>query len=69
MVTRPQPRGIDRDITVLQTILREHGGFLGVGALVVVPGEVRAGDRLLDLGSTERRRGPGNPVAKQERSR
>lgn len=52
MVTRPQPGGIDRDLAVLKTVLRERDGFLGVGALVVSPGELRVGDEVIDLGST-----------------
>lgn len=50
MVTRPQPRGIDRDLDVLRTVARESEGFLGVGALVASPGEIRLGDELKELG-------------------
>lgn len=49
MVTRPQPGGIERDLTVLRTVARDHGGFLGVGAVVVTPGELRAGDEVQPL--------------------
>ena len=45
MVTRPQP-GLDRDLDVLKSILADHGGNLGVGALVVEPGMIRIGDLL-----------------------
>jgi uncharacterized protein len=50
MVTRPQPGGIERDLSVLKTVLRETDGFLGVGAVVVTPGELRVGDEVTDLG-------------------
>ena len=50
MITRPQPGGIERDPGVLRTVLREHDGFLGVGALVVTAGEVRVGDEVTDFG-------------------
>jgi uncharacterized protein YcbX len=50
MVTRPQPGGIERDLTVLKTVNRETDGFLGVGAIVAAPGEQRLGDELVDLG-------------------
>jgi uncharacterized protein len=46
MVTRPQPGGIERDLTVLKTVVRERDGFLGVGAMVATPGEVRLGDEV-----------------------
>jgi uncharacterized protein YcbX len=52
MVTRPQPGGIERDLEVLKTVLRERDGFLGVGALVVSPGQLHVGDELIDLGPT-----------------
>lgn len=44
MVTRPQPGGIDRDLSVLRTINAERGTFLGIGALVPKPGLVTVGD-------------------------
>jgi uncharacterized protein YcbX len=47
MTTRPQPGGIERDLDVLRTINRERDGYLAVGALVVRPGTVRVGDRVL----------------------
>jgi hypothetical protein len=31
-------------------VLRETDGFLGVGAVVVTPGELRVGDEVTDLG-------------------
>jgi uncharacterized protein YcbX len=46
MVTRPQPGGIERDLDVLRTILRERAGDLAVGALVAGPGTVRVGDEI-----------------------
>ena len=46
MVTRPQPGGIERDLDVLRTVLRERGGNLSVGAVVPQPGPVRVGDRI-----------------------
>lgn len=50
MVTRTQPGGIDRDLGVLRTVMRECDGFLGVGALVAAPGEMQVGDEVRDLG-------------------
>jgi hypothetical protein len=46
MTTRPQPDGIERDLTVLRTIARERDACLAVGALVMRPGRVRVGDAL-----------------------
>jgi uncharacterized protein YcbX len=46
MTTRPQPGGIERDLDVLRTINREHGGMLCIGALVVEPGRLAVGDAL-----------------------
>ncbi|MDQ3454342.1 MAG: MOSC N-terminal beta barrel domain-containing protein [Actinomycetota bacterium] len=46
MVTRPQPDGIDKDLTVLRTIHRERGSCLAIGAVVAGPGTVRVGDEL-----------------------
>ena len=40
MTTRPQPGGIERDLDVLRTINAERATHLGVGTLVVTPGEV-----------------------------
>jgi uncharacterized protein YcbX len=48
MVTRPQP-GIDRDLDVLRAIIRDRSGFLAVGALVGVPGELAVGDEVVSL--------------------
>ncbi len=50
MVTRAQPGGIERDLGVLRTVMRECEGFLGIGALVACPGEMELGDDLRDLG-------------------
>jgi uncharacterized protein YcbX len=52
IITRPQPGGIQRDLGVLKTVLRENDGFLGVGALVVGPGQLQVGDEVIDLGAT-----------------
>jgi len=46
MVTRPQPGGIDRDLSVLRTIARQRASLLAVGALVTHPGILRVGDEL-----------------------
>ena len=46
MVTRPQPDGIDRDLSVLRGIARERAACLAVGALVTHAGIVRTGDEL-----------------------
>jgi uncharacterized protein YcbX len=46
MTTRPQPGGIERDLTVLRTIARERDACLAVGALVIRPGRVSVGDGL-----------------------
>jgi uncharacterized protein YcbX len=47
MTTRPQPGGIERDLSVLRTITAERGGSLGIGALVRTPGSIAVGDELL----------------------
>jgi uncharacterized protein YcbX len=46
VTTRPQPGGIERDLDVLRTVNRDRAGNLGVGALVVVPGEIAIGDEI-----------------------
>lgn len=46
VTTRPQPGGIERDPHVLRTIIREEDGCLGVGAVVVRPGEIAVGDTV-----------------------
>jgi uncharacterized protein YcbX len=48
MVTRAQPGGIERDLDVLRTVLRDSEGFLGVGAVVATPGEISVGDLVTD---------------------
>lgn len=45
MVTRGQP-GLDRDLSVLKRINHDRMGSLGVGALVVLPGEFSVGDSI-----------------------
>ena len=47
MTTRAQPGGLERDLGVLRTIAREREARLAVGGLVVRPGTVRVGDRLI----------------------
>lgn len=49
MVTRPQPNGIERDLSILKTINNEMDTFLGIGALIPQPGPIATGD-LLSLG-------------------
>ena len=50
MTTRQQPGCIERDLSVMRTIAREHNARLAVGALVSQPGLVRVGDiRKLEL--------------------
>lgn len=44
MTTRAQPGGIERDVDVLRTIIRERANNLGIGTLVRSPGDVRVGD-------------------------
>ena len=46
MTTRPQPGGLDRDLDVLRTIHREHGGCLAVGAVVGRAGTIAVGDAV-----------------------
>ncbi len=46
MTTRPQPGGIERDLDVLRTINAERDTWLGVGTLVVTPGQIAVGDEL-----------------------
>jgi uncharacterized protein YcbX len=46
MVTRPQAGGIERDLDVLRTILKEREGNLSVGAVVAREGAVRVGDSV-----------------------
>jgi len=45
MVSRPQP-GIDRDLGVLKTIIRERDNQLGIGAVVSTPGVITVGDEF-----------------------
>jgi len=46
MVSRPQP-GIERDLGVLKTIIRERNNQLGVGATVASSGHIDVGDVVL----------------------
>ena len=50
MVTRAQPAGIERDLDVLRTVLRDSEAFLGIGAVVAAPGEIRVSDVVAELG-------------------
>ncbi|MBK5221288.1 MAG: MOSC N-terminal beta barrel domain-containing protein [Acidimicrobiia bacterium] len=50
MVTRPQPDGIRRDLTVLKRINAERASLLGIGALVRSPGPLAIGDQLAPSG-------------------
>ena len=43
MVTRPQPQ-LTRDLDIYRTLLRSHGGTLGVWSAIVTPGKVRLHD-------------------------
>lgn len=45
MVARPQP-GIERDLDVLKTIIRERANQLGVGATVSSSGAIAVGDEM-----------------------
>ena len=44
MVTRSQPAGVSRDLSVLRTIAQERRNRLAIGALVSEPGTVSVGD-------------------------
>lgn len=46
MTTRPQPGGIERDLSVLKTINAERGSNLAVGAVIVESGPVAVGDEV-----------------------
>ena len=46
ITTRPQSGGIERDLDVLRTINAERETFLGVGTLVVIPGQLSVGDEV-----------------------
>lgn len=46
VVTRPQPDGIERDLSVLKTVHAELDGDLGVGGVIVTPGRIAVGDRV-----------------------
>ena len=50
MVTRPQP-GLERDLSVLTTILKADITTLSVGATVEVAGAVRVGDKVVTVPS------------------
>ncbi len=49
MVTRPQP-GLDRNLEVLKTLIRERDNHLAVGGLVTEPGRIQVGDELTMAG-------------------
>jgi uncharacterized protein YcbX len=46
MTTRPQPGGIERDLSVLRTIAQDRDACLAIGAVVKTPGDIRVGDVL-----------------------
>ena len=46
MTTRAQPGGVERDLGVLRTIIKDLGNELGVGALVDHEGQIGIGDEL-----------------------
>ncbi len=46
VVTRPQPDGVVRDLSVLKQVNAELGGNLGVGGTIVTPGRVAVGDAV-----------------------
>ncbi len=46
MTTRAQPGGIDRDVDVLRTIIRDCANNLGIGARVQTPGLIHVGDTI-----------------------
>ncbi len=46
VVTRPQPEGIDRDLSVLKTVNAELEGNLGVGGTIDTPGRIAVGDQI-----------------------
>lgn len=50
MVTRPQP-GLERDLSVLKTILKSDVTTLSVGAIVTTPGAARVGDEIVAVAS------------------
>ena len=52
MTTAAQP-GIERDLRVLKTIVREHATNLGAFASVEQPGLVRVGDPVVLLDRAE----------------
>jgi uncharacterized protein YcbX len=45
MVTRAQP-GIERDLSVLKTIIAERDNKLGIGGVVTTPGPIAVGDEV-----------------------
>jgi uncharacterized protein YcbX len=49
VTTRPQPRGIRRDLDVLRAVRRDRDGHLGVGALVARAGAIAVGDAVTVL--------------------
>ena len=46
VVTRPQPTGVERDLSVLKQVNAELGGNLGVGGTIVTPGTIAVGDSI-----------------------
>lgn len=51
VVTRPQPDGVERDLSVLKTVNAELDGNLGVGGTIDTPGRIAVGDDIGVVGS------------------
>ncbi len=52
VVTRPQPNGVERDLSVLKTVNNELDGNLGVGGTIDTPGKLAVGDPVSALGKS-----------------
>jgi len=46
MTTRPQPGGIERDLSVLKTLVGEMDNMLGIGAVISAGGTITVGDAI-----------------------
>ena len=46
MVARAQP-GIEKDLSVLKQVIREHDNKLGIGAVIAAPGRIAVGDEIV----------------------
>jgi uncharacterized protein YcbX len=47
ITTRPQPGGIERDLDVLRTVIRDREGHLGISGMVTATGRVTVGDEIV----------------------